>query len=387
MTGLRWVCWTVTCMIGLCFVGTRVDAADYTVIPSLKLRETYDDNVFFKDVSDFEHLISPGLAVKAKRDTAELELRGRCDISEYADHSELNTVEQAYGLSASALLNPLLEISLSGDYVNDYTFHSALEESGLVAERSKRKSVTLGPRVSVVVAPRYTLLFDYVFEKTEYSFEDYADYWMHGLTVTLGHDLLEEQTSIFFGGGAHMVDFDRWVGQLRQYSYRAFAGLRHGFTENLHLSLRGGARHTKSESEEPGGTFTDRDWGFIFDGALEWQSERTTVSGYVRRDIAPSIYDEIITRDRVGTVFQYRFTERFRGDVTAEYYRSETEGVSEKRKVQTFWVRPALQYRITDHVRLRSGYWFTTSENRVTDETENRNRVFLQLKADWPQHL
>ena len=48
-------------------------ASEHVITPSVKVGETYDDNVFLQDVDDFEHLISPGVRLDSRTDRTELE--------------------------------------------------------------------------------------------------------------------------------------------------------------------------------------------------------------------------------------------------------------------------------------------------------------------------
>ena len=181
----RWVCpvsWILFCVCLGYLMVLPVGAAEYVITPSVKLRETYDDNVYFRDVDDFEHLISPALKVDARTETAEWQATCAWDISEYQEHDELDSVDQAYRLSGTVSPGTLLQLNISGKYVRDYTFVSTLEESGLVAERSGRNSATVRPGATFILDPRNTLQFSYEFNKTQYEIESYPDYGFTALT-------------------------------------------------------------------------------------------------------------------------------------------------------------------------------------------------------------
>jgi len=373
------------CLAVIGFPAMEAGAAEYTVTPSLKLRETYDDNVFFKGDDDFEHLASPALEIGVRKDTSALNVSCGWEISKYAQHNELDTVDQAYGLSTKAFLNPLLQIGLSGEYVADYTFVSALEESGLLAERTKRKRGTLGPSVILVLDPRNTLRGDSLFEKTQYQSDRYSDYWMEGFNVTWTHALLEKQTGVIFEAGAYLVDFDRPDEDLRQYVYRGLAGFEHRLTETVIMTFKAGGSHTKSDFRESNGRSDQEDSGFVLNGSVEWKGERMSLSADISRDLTPSIDEEIIIRDRVRSGLGYRFTEKLRGNLSGAYYRSKTQRVLEDKKRHTFVVHPSMAYGFTKDIALLLGYGYTWSENEVTSDTKDRNRVFLELSMAWPR--
>ena len=157
-------------------------AAEYVITPSVKFRETYDDNVYFRDVDDFEHIISPALKLDGRTERARWQATCAWDISKYQRNDELDSVDQAYRLSGTVSPGTLFQLNISGDYVCDYTFVSTLEELGLVAERSRRNSATVRPGATFILDPRNTLQFSYEFNKTQYEIESYPDYGFTALT-------------------------------------------------------------------------------------------------------------------------------------------------------------------------------------------------------------
>ncbi|MBN1841127.1 MAG: outer membrane beta-barrel protein [Deltaproteobacteria bacterium] len=370
-----------------CFVVVDAGAAQYVVTPSVELQETYDDNVFLKEIDDFEHLISPGLVFDVRTERTELKAGGAWDISDYQRHSELDSVDQTYEFSASVNPSELWRLDFSGQYKDDYTFISALEESGIIADRSRRKRATLEPGVAIVLDPRNTLEFSYDFVKTQYDLERYPDYRVHGPNLTWIHGLMNERTSIICSAGATLVDFEETSGDLnvRQRTYRGLAGIDHRFSETLQLRLLAGASYTESKFPRAGLSVEEKDTGLIVDGALEWRLERLSLSGNVNRDITPSIYGENVTRDRVRAGLRYRFTEKLRSGLSVSYYHTETDGLVDREKRLTYSVRPSMIYRFTEDVDLRLGYAYTWTENEITDYSQERNRFFLELAVAWPK--
>ena len=52
--------WMLFCLSPACLMVVDAIAAECVITPFVRFRETYNDNVFFKNVADFEHVISPG---------------------------------------------------------------------------------------------------------------------------------------------------------------------------------------------------------------------------------------------------------------------------------------------------------------------------------------
>lgn len=381
------VFWMLFNLSLLFFAVVDASGVEYVVTPSINLQETYDDNVYFRNVDDFEHLISPGLVLEARTEKGELKTSGTWDISEYHRHDELDSVDQTYRLSASLMPTDLCRLDFSGEYIDDYTFVSALEESGLVADRSRRKRATVEPGVVMVLDPRNSLGVSYDFVKTQFDLEGYSDYRVQGLTLIWAHDLMNERTSIICSVSGNQVDYDQTDGDTKQQTFIGLVGVDHQFSEAFQVALQAGARYTESEFTSGVLTVDDDDTGFVVDGTLGWRLERFTLSANVNRDFRPSIYGENTTRDRVRASLGYRFTEKSRASLSTAYYRNETDGVLDEEKRRTYSVRPLVSYRFTENIDLQLGYRYTWTENEITDNSEERNRIFVKLSMTWPKQI
>jgi len=369
-------------------------AAEYVLAPSVKLRETYDDNVFLRGVDDFEHRISPGVILEARSETAEAQADVALDISDYQDNNELDTVDEYYKLSTSVLASPKLRLSLNGSYIRDHTFSDALQE-GIVAERSRRNSGTVQPALSMAFTPRDNIDFSYGYNNTQYEFEEYPDYTYNYLNLAWYHTLANERTTAILELGGSRADFDLEIDENKQQGLSGVVGFDYSLTETFHVTLKGGIRYTESKYPttkivfEPPFFVTktetekDTDITYLFFGNLVWNLERFRMSAEASRDIMPSLYGEEITRDRLMAVLRYRITENLSCRLQGRYAISETEGRLKREKSNTFWARPSLRYRFGEHVGLMFAYDFTRSENEITDRIKHRNRVYLELRLDW----
>lgn len=238
------------------------------------------------------------------------------------------------------------------------------------------------------------------FTKTQYLLESYPDYRLHGLGVSWFHDLLNERTRIIWAVSADQADFEDDDGDVKQRTHRARAGLDHRFTETLQFQLTAGTRYTESEFPRTESVFTppdsveittkteeEGDSAFIVDGTLQWGAEKLGLSASVNRDVTPSIYGEVITRNRVSAGFIYQWSEKLRGGLSPGYYLSETDGVVRQEEWETYTVRPAVTYTFNRDIELQLGYGYTHSEDQDTDRSEDRNRAFVQLTMAWPKQI
>jgi hypothetical protein len=373
-----------------------VRGAEYIVAPSLELRETYDDNVYYRNVDDFEHRISPALALGIRTETAEAQTDVTVKISEYQNNNELSTVDEYYNFSGTLLPHPRLQLGLSGNYIRDHTFTSALEEAGIVAERKRRTSARAQPSLVMAITERDRVEFLYLFNNTEYSYEDYPDYYAHYLSLAWIHALLNERTSLFLQTNGGRIDFDLPSKDGTQEVVQGIVGVAHQLSETLQASIKAGVSYTRSKYPKTEVVFVppiffttrtttekDTDITYLLDGVLNWRLERFKFSLEVKRDLYPSIFGELVTRDRINGTLQYSWTEKFSSRLWSSYIFSETDGLNRKEKQETFYLRPSLNYRLGDHSELLVGYDFTRSRDKVAKDTDHRNRVFIELRVAW----
>lgn len=374
----------VFCLGWVLFSATGLRAAEYTVTPALTLQSTYDSNVYFKDAGDLEFRISPALELDARTEKAQVEASAALDIWEYKRLNELDNTEQYYRLSTDLTPSEVWQTGVSGTYTDDYTFVSTLEEVGVIADRSRRKKSTVDPYVTFFLDARNSLRGAYSFVKTNFELDRYPDYRVHGVNLTWSRALMNERTVFFCVAGGSGARYKQTAGDTEQTTYRLLFGWEHPFSETLKGTVSVGPMYTDSDHYR-GGTLVNEDsTDVFFDGTLEWNQERITLSAHVDYDIDHSIYGENITRARIRGTLGYRWTERFRGHFSTAFYRSETDGLTGDEKRQTYRARPWVTYRLTDRIDLHAGYRYTWTENRITDNSEERHRVGLQLAMDWP---
>jgi outer membrane protein assembly factor BamA len=202
--------------------------------------------------------------------------------------------------------------------------------------------------------------------------------------LSLFHALLNEKSRLIFQMGASDATYKQTTADVDQTTYRGLVGFDHAFTEMTRMRILGGAHYTESDFPGAGRSFDEDETGFLVDASADWTGERLSLSAGVNRDIAQSIYGENMTRDQVDAGMEFRWTERLRSNLSAAYRRSETEGIIRDEEWTTYTVRPSMNYRITETIRFSMGYAYTWTENEISDDREERNRVFVQLAMGWP---
>ena len=367
--------------VGLgCLMVLPVSAAEYIVTPSITVREIYDDNVYFYDVEDFEHLVSPALELTALTERGKLQASFNGDISEYQSYDELDTVDQSYWISADIFTTATSQIGVSGNYVRDYTT-SALDELGIVAERSIRIATHIQPNVRIELDSRNSLKCFYSLNKTQYKLDTYPDYRNQDLKIIYIHKLKNEVTSLTLQLGGSQADYTIGNENGRHKSCQFMAGIDHQISETFKLMLNAGERYIDSNFPN---TERAKDTAFIVNSGFLWGFERTTVSANIIRDFSPSIYGEEMTRARISAALRYLVKKNLNCKFAASYYRSETEGFYQKEKHDYYSGKLSVNYSFNEHVSMQAGYTYNRTKNIITDHSEERNRIFLQISSAWP---
>ncbi|MDL1973410.1 MAG: TonB-dependent receptor [Deltaproteobacteria bacterium] len=379
MPGVLTTIFRILSYLGLgCLIVLPVRAAEYVVTPSVTVQETYDDNLFFYDMEDFECLVSADIELTARTERIYVSGSAGCDISEYRRHNELDGVDHAYEISAHALSSATSRLGISGRYIRDHTT-DALEESGDVVERCERTRASVQPSAAIELDPRNRIEGSCSLSEARYELDRYTNHTAESLNVTWVHDLANERTSILFQIGGNLTDYET---DLRQRTCLGLVGIDHRFTEDLKIELNGGGRYTKSKS--PGGY--EENTGFSGSLGLTWRFEKSALLVNISEEFTPSMYGEDMIRDRANISLRHRLTENLKCGLTTSYYKNRTEGIVRTREYETFSIRPSVNYRFGEYLHLQLGYSYTATGNEITSHSKERNRIYVRISSEWPLH-
>jgi hypothetical protein len=228
------------------------------ITASLRLRETYDDNVEFRGDDDFIHQISPSIAL---------------------NNDNLSSVDQYYQAFGGLTLEERVELDLTASYAIDTTFSSELEETGIVVRQTDRNTAAINPVATFWLGPRDRMQLSYTFNDTSYDSDDFRDYVFHNLRSAWLHELKDEKTTLGLLVGATRVDYGDDVNNPNEDrtddTIRAGVQVDHWFSETFIVNLKAGVRHTKSDID---GGDNNTDTGFVGDLAARWIYERSSLS-------------------------------------------------------------------------------------------------------------
>jgi len=353
------------------------------ITASLRLQETYDDNVQFRGDDDFIHKVSPSIALSAVSELTELQFSAEMDIIEYQNNGSLSSVDQYYQAHGGLALEERVELDLAASYVKDTTFSSEYEETGIVVKSTDRNTAAVNPVATFWLGPRDRMQFSYTYRDTSYDSDDFRDYVAHRLISAWLHGLKDEKTTLGLLVGATRVEFGDTVDNPNEdrtdNTIRAGVQVDHWFSETFIVNLKAGVRHTKSDID---GRDNSTDTGFVGDLAARWIFERSSLSAWVNQNVVPSAAGQSVNRTLVNLGLNYRFTEKFSGNLSGRYRRSES--LDENETVNTFGVTPSLNYQFGRNLGLNLSYSYSKTDRDGSERDDERNRIFLQLR--WLIH-
>lgn len=359
-------------------------AGQTVVVPGITARTTYDDNLFFDNVSDLEARVSPSLTLERNTDTTRAALKGIVDVYRYASEDRYDRVNQQYNLKVSHQATERVGVSADVGFSRDYTFDDVFEETGFVTDRSLRNTYSLRPGISYSLTERTAARLFYDYSQRDYDRPRFTDSVLHGAQLLLSHSLQEEVSTVFASLQVQQVTYDQPVSDTEQMVYQASIGLEYRFSPVFALTVAPGMAWTKSEFTRAGEDQEITAPTFTLNAEGEWTHDRTQFSLGVSRLIEQSVYGENITVDRVGGTLTHGLTERLTAALSAAYTHSTTEELLQDRTVRAISLNPRLSYGLTEDARLTVGYEFRDGDEDGSENDRRRNQVYGELSFGFP---
>jgi hypothetical protein len=361
----------------------RVMAAEWRTEPGISWRGTYDDNILFKDESDFVNLFSPGIRVSRRSDRSNIDLSGLVNIFRYVDNSEYDRENQDYRLRAGYTVSPRMSVNISSRLGIDYSFEEYFEEEGIVTDKIKRYLYNISPGFRLALDDRSSLEFNVYYTVVDYSRDLNPDYDVLGGGLTWSRTIMDGRTDIFVYTGFERAVYDLRLGDSEQRVYRVMGGVRRRVTETLDFSFSAGPMWTESRYD----TFNikEDDLSYSLDGSLNWRLERTRLNLGVNRQESQSTYGENITRNQIRAGMTHDISPRWRTRVNGAFTRSQTDGFFRERKSESINFDTSLAYVIRPNMDLSLGYNFRRSEDKIASSVDRANRVYLMYSVSFPR--
>ncbi|MEZ4601731.1 MAG: outer membrane beta-barrel protein [Syntrophotaleaceae bacterium] len=379
-------------------------AAQLKLVPSLTLRQEYNDNLFFEDSDEERHWITtvyPGLDLVRKTERLQLDATARLGLRKYLDQEQLDSIDQQYRGTLQWRFGPRLALNLAGGYLRDFRTDRDLEEIGLTTAQTRRDREQAGLGVEYALTERSRLDLGWGFIRTEYEEDEEADSDSHTASIGWSYALTERMQNRLSLGYSH----SEFTGS-RIDNLVLSTGLSYSGSERLTWQVMAGGRYTRSRFEEsvlvgftevvPGvfvGVFEKRDeesddLGWVASASVNWKGEFSQAGLALQREVR-------LASGRTGSTEvtslvlngSHRLSEQFSMTFSGGYYINEAdegefggEGIDE----QTLRLSPGLKYQWTPDLSAELSYDYTRLDDREEDTEQTRNLVFLRLTYRFP---
>jgi len=367
--------------------GPRAWGDELRVVPSLSVKEEYNNNILFTTgarTDSFITTVTPRLEVSDRNERLDALLDAGASRLFYSTDSELDGWDQNYRGKLGYRISDRFRLSGDAGWSRVTRPDAYIQTTGLiVSDRSDqlRASADMDFAISEKNAGRLLYLYDQI------KFQSQSNLDSEQQTVGFGffHDLAQ-----FFSGTKARVNLG--------YSLNHFTGsdvenyiLTVGFSKEVHelwsVIADVGGRYTRSWFDVPGAE-SSNDTGWIGKIAMEYKGERNTgnLAFYQNVTVAAG-QGGAAERTSLTLDLAHRGSYEFTGLFSGGYYwnRSETGQFSgpaiDERTVQ---VRPGLRYAATKIIDVEAAYQYTRVLYRQTDTVASQNVVYLLVALRYP---
>jgi opacity protein-like surface antigen len=365
---------------------------EFKLIPSLLLRQEYNDNVFFREGNkedDFISTVSPGLELLERTERMEARVRGRLDGIFYADNTDLDHWDQHYRGTFRYQLVPRMGVAAFAVYSEDSRPDRDIGETGLVQGKETRERQNYGASTEFTLSEKMLAKLSYEYEDEDFDDpeSDAVDNESHVASLLFTRDLKgfipRTKGTMNFGYSRYEfpdADID---------NYSLMVGASTELSELVSLLAGVGPRYTETDVEEDAtGEKDHEEWGGTGQILLSYKSELTEGSLTFFRDLRKASGRRGTTeRTALLGEIRRRFAYELQGRLLAEYFLNEADrGKLAGKDIdeETFRVRTLLRYNFTRDVALEASYSFTRIEDNDDDTDTNRNVVFIRLRLQYP---
>ena len=390
----------IFCLVALVSMIHGLGYADeFKLTPSVGVRESYDDNLFFStqnEVDDFITRIFGGLDLLNRTERLDLNLSAKADGLLYADNTDLNDVEQFYKAGIGYRITEAVKFGANAGYSRDSRPDRDIATTGFVFSGVKRQRWNAGASADVTLSEVSAVSMAYAFEKDTFDKPEYTDYDFH--TANLGYTrdfskilsrLIGRINAGYAFYSSDSTDIEIWSATL---------GFSRDITEVFNLLVDAGARYAYSKFKVPAivgfppmltfTTETEYDWGPTGRIVLSYTGETTRANITAAKEIRPAGGSNG-TSDRTSFLFniRHRFAEKISAHLSAEYFLNKADAgklASQAIDEETVSIRPGLSYEIIDNLVLTASYTYTQVNYKTNDTRADRNRVFVQMSYGIP---
>ncbi|MBL0700788.1 MAG: outer membrane beta-barrel protein [Desulfosarcina sp.] len=404
----------------------KAAADDFNLIPSISIKEEYNDNIFFDDGNeeeDFITTISPGLKLSNRTERLNAGLSALFDGISYFDNNDLNAIDQDYKGNLNYQLTPKTSVTADAGYKKDSRRDRDIEvidegtATGLVQGDETRIRYNGGFSFNSMLNEITAVNCSYSFAKDDFDDREDNDIRMNNLNLGFTHNLsfIDELTvgRLNFGYGRYDYldgeitrSFLTITDNSRIDYYSATIGVSRNISEIFSILADLGGSYTKSkyktsykyDHSDPFvqffglNNFTQKEnnsgTGMVARITTSYNGELTSGSLNFSHDVKASSGTSGATdRTSIELNIRRRFTYELSGRISTAYYLNKADAgdYSKIGTDETTWsIRPSIRYNFTRDIFMEASYYFTKNKDREDHTNITRNQFFIKISMDYP---
>jgi len=403
------------------FSSGAVVAAEWSIEPSISLREEYNDNIRFTASPHpgvWQSRLTPSVKLSSKTEVSEVSGSAQMSINQYAGDPLVENRNDQFFTLLTRLQSERNTWAMNASYKQDSTAESERIATGVVQVRTQRSALSLSPSWTRTLTERSSFKLDYNYQEVKYdahiNLNDYTNQQVGGtlqyrlseldtVSLSANYSILDYASALssypslvpgylYIGGDPAQPVFSGYgIGGtdtiIRKNNTSGIqASATHMFSETLRGDLSVGYRTTVTDTNHScngflgfvspytgtfctgivnhGGiiAFSDksRGNGSSFNASLEKSFESSKVSGFASRDTNPS-GSGLVETDKFGVSLNRKLTEKLTGSFDAITYHTKYIGLTYPGS-RYYTVEPKLNWRFTEWWTLDAGYRYARYE-------------------------
>ncbi len=382
------------------FNGENANAADWSVVPSVKQKSEFDSNLLYESQnpkSDFIFSLLSSADYNYTTDSGQLQGRLGWTAWHYLSHRNLDKIDQSYQINGNYQAIPRLKLTMNSAYIVDSSLSEEFAVSGLVMSRTPRQSILLAPGLTYALTERLLANLSYSFNTVTYQDPRFRNYKNHQVSLGLSHPLKNEKTVV---NGNISGRENLYAGGDRTSTLTGNLGINHKITETWDANLAGGMNFSRQESstrvldtsafpffvtvKQQKQTQSNQGLFLALSSTKRWS--RASLTGSFNRDLSPSGAGAEVERDAASLSFAYTFTERLSSTLQGSYSLSKTVSQTSNLKTAVSQISNQISYQMTEKLSLTQGYSFGYREDLAGGTNAKRHGVWAMLTYTYPIH-
>ncbi len=390
----------------LLFTPLLTHAAEWSIEPSVSLKEEYNDNIHLTTAphsSVTTTTLSPSIQFNRATEISNISAGAKLNANKYTGEQGLDRVDQYYTFS-SGYKTERSDWGLDASYIRDYASQNDPTAIGSLSLK-QRSSASIRPSWQWSLSETNSLRLDYQFNRVKFETAQLNDYTNNTASASYIHNYSEKDQLTL---KAYNSKFERTSGAVKSDTVGLVVGGVHKFSETLTGSLNVGGYRVKTTTE--GGTVLCAQWvelpifgrfcakvfvtpttetsqqGSSLDASLNKQFESASINAQLSRSLDPNGDGVLVESDKAGVTVSDNWTSLLTGSISASMVRSRYKDEALAANNSRYYtVSPSIHWRMSEWWSLDAGYRFAKYENDQSGLSAKSNAVFALIRYDWPK--